>query len=520
MRNLSYFKQINGMTLILIIFITIKLSLHFFTNTNYELLRDEMLFFNMGEHLSAGYATVPPVTGFLAFMMQKIFGYSVFGIRFFPAVMGVVTMYVIYEVVKELGGKQTALIFALSAYLLAPGFLLTGTLFTPNSFEEMIWALATWSIFRMVKNDDPRTWIVTGVLAAVGMLNKYSMAFFIIGFLAAIYFSVYRKLIFSRYFLISAALFLIIITPNILWQYRHGWPVALHMSELKSSQLDLLGYKGSIVSLFAFSQGSVFIWLAGLLFLLFCRKEEKYRFAGYASLIVLVLLFILKGKGYYALVVMPFLFSFGGYALEKYATGSLKVARNLLFALSLLISLAALPSGLPLLSFDNYAKYVQKTRHFIIHPLLEWDNGTVHDFSQAWADMSGWKELTRLVSDTYNSLPESERKTCTIYCERSYGYAGAVYFYGRDYGLPPAVTFHDSYTFWAPDSIPGGPLIYIYRDLNGFDELFSDIRVMGSVDNEYFRENGLKVFLCRSPKKDIVRIYKEKAAEEKKKYGI
>lgn len=520
MKNPFNIEKISGFNMIMIMFIALKLALHFLTNTKYELLRDEMLYFNMGEHLSAGYATVPPVTGFLAFLMLKIFGFSVFGIRLFPAIMGIVTMYVISAVVKELGGKVTALVFALSAYLLAPGFLLTGTLFTPNSFEEMIWALATWSIFRMINKSEPKVWIITGILAGLGMLNKYSMLFFVAAFLISIFFSPYRKLIYSKYFLISATLFLAIILPNVFWQYRHGWPVAIHMSELKGSQLDLLGYKGFLVSLYAFCQGSVVIWLAGLLFLVICREGIKYRYLGYASLIVLVLLFIMKGKGYYALVIMPFLISFGGYALEKYFTGSLVPVRNVFIAISVSLSLMALPSGLPVLSYDNYSGYIQKTRKFITHPLLEWDNGTIHNFSQAWSDMTGWKELAGLVSETYYSLPESERAKCTIYGERNYGYAGAIYFYGKEYGLPEAVTFHDSYTFWAPDSIPDGPVIYIYRDLNGFDELFSDITLEGSVNNPYFREAGLKVFLCRSPKKDIVQLYKEKAAEEKKRYGI
>src|SRR5512147_2044234 len=138
MKTQTIFGKISNFNVILLIFIALKLTLHFSTYMNYELLRDEMLFFNMGEHLSSGYSTVPPVTGFLAFLMHKIFGFSVFGIRFFPAVMGVVTMYVISAIVKELRGNVTTLIFAQSAYLLAPGFLLTGTLFTPNSFEEML----------------------------------------------------------------------------------------------------------------------------------------------------------------------------------------------------------------------------------------------------------------------------------------------------------------------------------------------------------------------------------------------
>jgi hypothetical protein len=47
-----------------ILFVIIKLFLHLLTNTNYELHRDEMLYFNMGDHLSFGYVSVPPVTGF------------------------------------------------------------------------------------------------------------------------------------------------------------------------------------------------------------------------------------------------------------------------------------------------------------------------------------------------------------------------------------------------------------------------------------------------------------------------
>lgn len=59
-----------------ILFIILKLGLHFFTNTNYELHRDEMLYFNMGNHLDFGYISVPPVIAFLVGIVKFIFGYS------------------------------------------------------------------------------------------------------------------------------------------------------------------------------------------------------------------------------------------------------------------------------------------------------------------------------------------------------------------------------------------------------------------------------------------------------------
>lgn len=39
-----------------------KLVLHLVTNTNYELHRDVLLYYSLGEHLDWGFVSVPPVT--------------------------------------------------------------------------------------------------------------------------------------------------------------------------------------------------------------------------------------------------------------------------------------------------------------------------------------------------------------------------------------------------------------------------------------------------------------------------
>ena len=98
-----------------------------------------MLYFNMADHLSTGYATVPPVIGFLAFVVKSIFGYSVFGVRIIPALLGAVSLFIIAKIVRELGGGLLALIIASSAFIFSTGFLLFDTLFTPNVIEQFIW---------------------------------------------------------------------------------------------------------------------------------------------------------------------------------------------------------------------------------------------------------------------------------------------------------------------------------------------------------------------------------------------
>src|ERR1035437_2440103 len=254
------------------LFILAKLFLHFATNTNYELHRDEMLYFNMADHLSFGYATVPPVIGFLAFIVKSIFGYSVFGIRLIPALLGAASLFIIAKIVRELGGGLLALIIASSAFLFSTGFLLFDTLFTPNVIEQFIWLLTTYFIFRMVSQDNPKLWIWIGILLGLSFLTKYSVLFYILGFLISMLFSGHRKLFNSRYFYFSVVIGLIIMVPNLLWQFTHGWPVIYHMNELKRTQMANMKYLNYFIDIYSLNQASSIIWISGLLSLIFLKN--------------------------------------------------------------------------------------------------------------------------------------------------------------------------------------------------------------------------------------------------------
>ncbi len=518
MKTEKIFFSYSNYTLVTFLFIAAKLILHLCTNSNYELHRDELLYFNMGDHLSFGYATVPPVTGFLALIIKTIFGYSVFGIRLLPAILGSLSLVVISKIVWELGGGLPALIIASVSYLLSPGFLLLDTLFTPNATEQFLWLLVTYLIFRMAVTGKPYYWILTGILLGISFLNKYSVLFFMAGFFIALLFSEYRKLLWSGYLYLAIVTGIAIITPNIIWQYSHNWPVVIHMSELSRTQLANMNPLTFFTDLFSLNLASTTVWLFGLTSLLFMKEERRYRFIGIASLLIILMFLFLKGKGYYVLGVIPFLFATGGYAMEKYLNCKLVSLRNSILFIIVIVSLAALPSGLPLLSLEKYSGYRKHTKFLKMYPFYRWEDGKIHDISQVYSDMTGWSELAGYTAKAYNMLSEDEKKNCTIYGQGNYGYAGAIHFYGKRYGLPDAVTFHESYTFWAPDSIPDGPLIFINSSPDDLNELFGEIIEAGYIKNKYFRENGLKVFLCKSPKKDISNVYRNLALKEKSLY--
>ena len=511
--------KISNYWVVAILFMVAKLCMHFLTNTNYELHRDEMLYFNMADHLSFGYATVPPVTGFLAFIVKSIFGYSVFGIRLIPALLGAGSIYIIARIVRESGGGILALIIAASAFLLSTGFLLLDTLFTPNVTEQFLWLLITYFIFRMISGNNPKLWPVIGIFLGLAFLNKYSVLFLILGFFIAILFSRHRKLFSSRYFYISIIIGIVIIMPNIWWQYSHGWPVVYHMSELKRTQMVNMRYINFFTDVLSLNLASTIIWVFGLFSLLFLKQEKENRYLGVASLIIILLFLVSKGKGYYILGLIPFLFAAGGYTMEKYLKGRLIHLEYFILFLSVDYSLIGLPFGLPIFSFEKLSIYTKKTDHLLIYPFYRWEDGKVHNISQVYSDMTGWEELAGLVAKAYGQLPENDRQKCTIYVESNYGDAGAINFYGKEYNLPDAVTFQESYVIWAPDSIPAGPLIYVNREPGDIRKLFNNVTEIGSVKNSFFRENGLLVFLCTDPAVSVQEVYSKRAAREKELYS-
>jgi hypothetical protein len=67
------------------IFALIKLLIHFFTVSNFELHRDAYLYYAQSENLAWGYVPVPPSIAAIGKLSTLIFGNTVFGLRFFPA---------------------------------------------------------------------------------------------------------------------------------------------------------------------------------------------------------------------------------------------------------------------------------------------------------------------------------------------------------------------------------------------------------------------------------------------------
>ena len=78
------------------------------------------------------------------------------------------------------------------------------------------------------------------------------------------------------------------------------------------------------------------------------------------------------------------------------------------------------------------------------------EDGSIHSLPQDYADMLGWEEMTALADKAYQMM--ADKKSAFIYGE-NYGQAGAITVIGKKYGLPEAISFNESFQYWAPEAV-------------------------------------------------------------------
>ncbi len=117
--------------LVITILALFNVILHLVVSYNLEYHRDELLYFSLGMHPGFGYATVPPLIGWIAWLMQNIFGYTLFAVRIFPALLGGIMVFLISAIAKELGESAYSRILAAIGIIISGFGLRTFLLYQP-----------------------------------------------------------------------------------------------------------------------------------------------------------------------------------------------------------------------------------------------------------------------------------------------------------------------------------------------------------------------------------------------------
>ena len=297
-----------------------KIFLQFAGIRSYGFFRDELYYMACGEHLAWGYVDQPPLIALIAWLARHLFGHSIVGLRIFPVLAGAAVVFLTGIFARELGGGRLAQSVAAVSVLFAPAFLAFDSFFSMNAFEPLFWLLCAWLVVRIVKGATPKLWLAFGIVAGLGLENKHTMLVFGFALAVGLLLGGEWRLFRSKWIWMGACVAILIFSPNLIWEARHGWPQvevvrnAQVYKNIPTSPLDFLGEQVAFLNPIAFP-----LWLGGLVWYFTASEARRFRFLACTYLIVLAIFMFLGGKSYYVLPIYPILLAAGGVMLERFA---------------------------------------------------------------------------------------------------------------------------------------------------------------------------------------------------------
>ena len=462
--------------------------LHMFTNHQYGFHQDELVALDNANHLDWGFVEYPPLTPFLARIELELFGLSLVGARMFPALAQGLVLVLTGLMMRALGGRRVTQIVAALGAAIAPIALIQGSLIQYVTFDFLWSVLIAYLVIRLLKSEDPRWWIPIGAVIGLGMMTKYTMAFFVAGLVGGILLTDARRYLRSPWLWGGVALSLLIFLPNLIWQIQHDFISLEFLSTIHARDVAIGRAEGYIPEQFLFCSNPFMVpfWIAGLLWYFRNEAGKRYRMIGWMYVIPFLIYLFTQGRSYYLAPAYPMLIAAGAVVWQgRIDRSPAQTARRVQRVTWSGIVIGAAIAGalaLPIAPINSPLWHI---------------TSEVHD---TFTEQIGWPEMIETVAGIYAELPEEEKAQTGIFTGEN-DEAAALNLYGPGYGLPTAMSGSD--TFWLRGYVnpPPKTLIVVGYSQGELDSVFERCEVAGTITNSYGVENDLRdppnIFVCR-----------------------
>lgn len=484
----------------------VKLLLHLYAARFYGYFVDELYFIACSDHLSWGYVDQPPLIAAIVKLERVLFGDSLQSIRLGGALAGAATVILGGMIARELGGRRFAQALTALAVLCAPLYLAMDHYISMNAFEPVFWMVCALLVLRFINTDNDKLWLWFGLVAGIGLNNKYSMAFFAAGIVLGVLLTPHRRVFLRPWIWLGGLIALGLILPNLLWNIQHDFPFAELMANVQRSGrnvvLSHLQFFGTQAILML--PVSLALWLAGLWFFFASRDGCPYRILGWTYLVVLAVMLLPNGRPYYVGPAYPMLFAGGAVVFECwFSRPRWKWLRVAYPAVLVIVAIVAAPLAIPLVPAERFIRYTHAI-HFE-QPRIE--THRLGPLPQFFADMYGWEEMTAVVARAFNALPPDVQTRTAIFGS-NYGQAGAIDLFGQKYGLPKAISTHQSYYLWGPRDYTGESVIVLGSPRENLEQLFASVEDVGTVYHPYSMPyEHFTLFYCRGIKTSLPELW-------------
>lgn len=236
--SLHYKTKPHSTLLFSFLFVISVFRIYYILHGPLDLSPDEAHYWEWSRRLDLSYYSKGPMIAYLIYVSTSIFGGTVFGIRIMAVIFSALSSIYMFRLVTHMFDKQEPKISqpaALSSALLLqviPMFAPFGVIFTIDSPFLFFWMLSLYIFWKAITSDikdsSLKIWLFLGISIGLGLLTKYTMAFF---YLCAFLFLLFSE---KRYLLKTikpyAALLIsfLVFSPVVIWNLQHDWVTIRH----------------------------------------------------------------------------------------------------------------------------------------------------------------------------------------------------------------------------------------------------------------------------------------------------
>lgn len=490
-------------------FALFKILFHLFAVSigPYSYFRDEFYYLDCAANLDWGYVDQPPLSLLILQLTRLLFGESVLAIRL-PAILSETGALVMTGLIaREMGGRLRAIALACITLLVAPVFLTMSSFFSMNAIDHFFWTLAAWLLVRILNTGNGNLWLWFGLVAGLGLQNKYSIGFFGGLMAVALLLTPERRHFLNWRLWAGGVIALLLFVPHLLWQQAHGWPTLEFMHDTNA-------YKNVPVTLPKYLSGqllfvgplSVFVWASGLAWVFRSAEGRRYRVFAYIYFSMLVLFYVTNGKSYYLAPIYPVLFALGGVCWEQRTQRRPWMSWSV-GGVVLVSGVALAPHAMPVLPPESLLRYqgamgLKAPQQEIAHSGI---------LPQHIGDRLGWRETADMIGRAYHQLKPADKERCAILVS-NYGEAGALNFWAKRLLLPRrAISGYMNYHLWGPGDWDGQVALVYWPDRELLDQLFEEVTEVDRFEHPYVmaRQNNRPLYLCRKLKIPVAEAWPE-----------
>ncbi len=473
---------------------------HMLVAGNYGYFRDELYYLVAGLRLAPGYVDFPSMIALLAALTQLIARDNLVVIHIIPALAAAALVFTTALMARALGGGRFAQTLAALGSATSVVFLATGSLFSMDILDALWWTLGAYVLMLLIRRDDPRLWLVFGLIAGLGLTTKLTMLFFGFAVFTGALLTPRRRDFRTPWPWLGGLIAFVFLLPYLLWNAANGWPTVQfwgHYGGLTGG--GPIGFLAN--QILAVNPLNIPLVIAGLVFYFRGAAGKPWRMLGWAYVILYVFLTFINAKSYFLAPAYPMLFAAGGVRLSwAFERPRWRWARLGYPAAIALVALALAPLAMPILPPATFvADY-------------GWLTGAGNSAAgqgqaalpQYFGDRFGWDTLTADVTHAYDSLPAAERAQACVFTA-NYGEASALTLLAAPGSLPPVISGHNTYWLWGPGSCSGAVIIAVGIPQADLAQSYASVTPAGANQCVYCQpeEKGAPISICLHPRLTI-----------------